>query len=77
MLEEVLVLVKQLGFTYSDVMSMSVYERRFFISKYLKLTSNDDNSDNGKVTYGKNSRKTIISGDALKMKLKNNEIPDI
>jgi hypothetical protein len=65
--------------TYSDVLSMPTYERRFFIKlltkehrrkkeEYNKMTNNSSNGSKG-------TRTTKISGDALKNKLSNGEIP--
>lgn len=64
---------------YNDVMSMPVYERRFFINLLLAQHEKqqqfiDDNS-NAANSNAKGSRKTKISGDSLKTKMKSGEIP--
>tara|TARA_R110000772_G_scaffold69761_1_gene153844 strand:- start:559 stop:702 length:144 start_codon:yes stop_codon:yes gene_type:complete len=36
MLDEIYFCVKELGFTYSDLMNIPVFERRYFINKYVE-----------------------------------------
>jgi hypothetical protein len=35
MLDEIYYCVKELGFSYSDLMTIPVFERRYFINKYV------------------------------------------
>ncbi len=68
--------------SYSDVLAMPTYERRFFLSMLTKEAREREeetermreeirNRSNG----SKGSRSTRISGDALKTKMKNGDIP--
>ena len=66
--------------SYSDVLSMPVYERRFYLTSFIqenekqreKMENQQINSNNSKGT-----RTTKISGNQLKSKLKSGEIPGI
>lgn len=73
MLEEIYYCVKHIGLSYSDVMGMSVYERRNYLSLLLnentkKTEMIEEQSQNMK--NGNGSRTTKVSGDALKEGLK-------
>jgi hypothetical protein len=65
--------------SYTDVLSMPVYERRFYLTTFIqenekqkeKIETQQVNSNNSK---GK--RTTKVSGDMLKTKLKSGEIPN-
>jgi len=61
---------------YQDAMMMPVYERRFFIDLLIKQREKLT-SEEGTMTQqtGKGSRTSKISGDALKTRLKNGDIP--
>ena len=81
LLEEIFYCVKHIGFSYNDVLGMSVYERR----QYLTLLINENQKkseiiEEEKEKYtnknAKGSRTSIVSGDALKSKLKSGEIPN-
>ena len=65
--------------SYTDVMSMAVYERRFFISMLLKQHEKQqefvDNQTTTTNPNAKGSRTSKISGDNLKSKMKAGEIP--
>lgn len=78
-LEEAFIVMQQLKTPYSDVMMMPVYERRFFINMLLKQREKQQEYiDNQSTTTNKNAkgnRKSTISGDALKSKMKTGEIP--
>ena len=71
--------MQQLKTPYIDVMSMPVYERRFFINLLLNQHEKQKQyiEDNSSATNSnaKGSRKTKISGDALKSKMKSGEFP--
>lgn len=57
----------------SEIHAMPTYERRFYLG-LLKVAMEQEDEES-KVTY-KNGRKVeSFQGDALKSKLKNNEIP--
>lgn len=62
-----------------DTMSMPVYERRFFINMLLKQHEKQkeiyENQTANATSNSKGSRKSKISGDALKSKMKSGEIP--
>lgn len=80
MLEEVYICTQHLdGITYSDVLAMPIYERRYF----LNLKSRDINKQKEHYkeqtqtakSNSKGNRTTTVSGDALKNKMKNGDIP--
>lgn len=57
---------------------MPVYERRFFLgllTKEFEKREEETNESSNTISSSKGSRKTRISGDALKSKIKNGEIP--
>jgi hypothetical protein len=69
------------GVTYSDVMAMPTYERRFFLGlltkdarereeKMEEMRKSHQNNNNSK-----GSRNTRISGDQLKTRMQNGDIP--
>ncbi len=62
---------------YNDVMMMPVYERRFFIDMLIKQREKtmELSENNSKNKNTKGSRQSKISGDALKTRMKNGEIP--
>lgn len=66
--------------TYNDVLSMPTYERRFFLSLHTKnLMEKQEKIEELKeksTTKGsKGERKTKVSGEALKNKIKNGDLP--
>lgn len=78
--EEIYLCVKHIGFSYQDVMSMTVYERRNYLNLLLdegrkKEEKMEEEMDKLK-TGGKGTRSSRISGDQLKAKLKSGEIPN-
>jgi hypothetical protein len=80
-LQETFILIQKLKTSYIDVMTMPVYERRFFINMLLKQHEKEqeyieENKNNGtNNSNAKGNRKTKISGDALKNKMSSGEIP--
>jgi hypothetical protein len=78
-LEETFIVMQQLKTGYMDVMSMPVYERRFFINILLKQQEKQqeyvENNSSTPNANAKGTRKSKISGDALKSKMKSGEIP--
>jgi hypothetical protein len=71
--------MRHLKLSYSDVLSMPVYERRFYLTSFVQenekkreqVENQQMNSNNSKGT-----RTTKISGEQLKTKLKSGEIPN-
>ena len=67
------------GFTYSDVLALPVYERRFFISLKAKdISKQKEHQEEQTKTLKSNSkgnRTSTVSGDALKNRMKNGDIP--
>jgi hypothetical protein len=66
--------------TYTDVLSMPTYERRFFIGQLTRdATKLEEQMEKAREqsqgNNGKGSRTKKISGDALKTRMKNGEIP--
>jgi len=83
LLEEIYICTQYLkGVTYNDVLSMPTYERRFFLSLLTK-EANERKEEVERMkeetktrnSGGKGNRTTRVSGDALKSKMKNGEIP--
>jgi hypothetical protein len=67
------------GVTYSDVLAMPTYERRFFLSLLTKqLMEKQEYVENIKKSNKneKGSRSSTISGDALKSRIRNGDIPN-
>jgi len=65
---------------YNDILSMPVYERRFFISLLVKDVQKrgeqiEENRAKSVVNGSKGKRTTRVSGDALKSKLQSGAIP--
>lgn len=81
LLEEIYICTQYLkGFTYSDVMNMPIYERRFFLGLLTKEASEkqakfEEMKEQAKTSGSKGSRTTRVSGANLKNKLKSGEIP--
>ena len=70
--------MQHLKMSYSDVLCMPTYERRFFLSLLMKQNvERQEEVDNMQKTQtnSKGSRKTSISGDALKSRMKSGDIP--
>lgn len=62
-----------MGFSYSDLMMMTVFERKYFIGlRRRRAEVEEERAEKG----GKSSSggKTTISGEALKQSISNNEI---
>lgn len=78
LIEEIYYCVKHIGFSYTDVMNMSVYERRNYLSLLLNENQNIKEAEEQSLnkTSSNGSRTTRISGDQLKAKLKSGEIPN-
>ena len=80
LLEEVYLCVRHLGMSYSDVLMMPTYERRFFLTTFInekeKQKEHMEEQKNNVSSGGKGTRTTKISGEALKSRLKSGEIPN-
>lgn len=68
------------GFTYSDVLAMPIYERRFFLGLLTKDAKEREErmetiKHDNKNKNSKGSRSTRVSGEALKSRIKRGEIP--
>ena len=79
--EEVYYCVKHIGLSYSDVMSMSVYERRNYLSLLLNEKEKqsqaiEEEQEKAKNSGSRGSRTTRVSGEQLKVKMKSGEIPN-
>jgi len=81
LIEEIFYCVKHIGFSYKDVLSMSVYERR----QYLNLLLNENQKKTEAIEEqqeainnkgAKGSKTTRVSGDTLKAKMKSGVIPN-
>jgi hypothetical protein len=78
LLEEVYICMQHLKMNYSDVLCMPTYERRFFLSLLMKQNierQEEVENANKTQTNSKGNRKTSISGDALKSRMKSGDIP--
>lgn len=72
--------MRHLKISYSDVLSMPTYERRFFLTTFIneneKRKEHMEEQQNNMTSGGKGTRTTKISGEALKSRLKSGEIPN-
>ncbi len=65
--------------SYSDILSMPIYERRFFLGQLVKQKVQADEiseqqREQAKTNTGKGQRTTRVSGTQLKNKIKSGEI---
>lgn len=72
--------MQHLNMSYVDVMTMPVYERRFFLGLATKTAAErEEHIENMKAEASsrgsKGSRSTTVSGEALKTRMKNGDIP--
>jgi hypothetical protein len=68
------------GATYSDVMAMPTYERRFFLGLLTKDAKEREEQieaqkAKNQTKGGKGTRQTRVSGEALKNRIKSGDIP--
>jgi hypothetical protein len=79
LLEEIYLCTQYLkGFTYADILSLPVYERRYYIGLKNRehLNQQEKNEDNPNTTTGsRGNRKKKVSGEALKNSFRNGDIP--
>ena len=80
LLDEIYITTQHLkGVTYSDVLSMPTYERRYFLSMLTKdMREREDKMEEMRqqqTSSSKGNRTTRVSGAALKTKLQSGEIP--
>jgi hypothetical protein len=72
--------MRHLRIPYSDVLMMPTYERRFFLTTFINETEKRkevaEEQQNNVSSGGKGTRTTKISGDMLKTRLKNGDIPN-
>jgi hypothetical protein len=72
--------MKHLKIDYSDVMSMPVYERRFFIEMFKDEMEQQkermDEAKKNRSSGGKGTRSKTVSGEALKSQMRNKQIPN-
>jgi len=82
LLEEIYICTQNLkGFNYSDVLELPTYERRFFLGLLSKDFQKREEEiekaqQQAKSKGGKGNRTSTVSGDALKNKMRNGEIPN-
>jgi hypothetical protein len=79
LLEEIFICTQYLkGFTYSDVLKLPIYERRYYLSLLTRQAKQREEhyEEMKNKSNSKGGRTTKISGDALKSKLKSGEIPN-
>ena len=81
LLEEIYICTQYLkGITYSDVLKMPIYERRFFLGLLTKETAEkqakmEEIQEEAKTKGSKGNRTTKVSGQALKNKIKGGDLP--
>jgi hypothetical protein len=81
LLEEIYICTQHLeGMSYSDVLAMPTYERRFFLGQKTRELSKqkeeiEKTKEQQKTKNSKGSRTTRVSGEALKNKIKSGELP--
>jgi hypothetical protein len=71
--------MRHLKISYSDILSMPVYERRFFLTTFINETEKRNEqmeAEQSTTSSGNGKRTTKVSGSQLKERMKNGEIPD-
>ncbi len=72
--------MRHLKIPYSDILSMPVYERKFFLTTFINETEKKkeqiEEQQANATSGGKGTRTTKVSGDQLKARLKSGEIPN-
>jgi hypothetical protein len=64
------------NFTYDSVMNMPTNERRFYLARHhRRMSEQEQDIQPKKQNGGKGKRSSTISGDALKTRIKNGNIP--
>ena len=64
------------NFTYDSVMNMPTNERRFYLARHhRRMSEQEEKTKANKQSGGKGKRSSSISGDALKSRMKNGDIP--
>jgi hypothetical protein len=67
------------GMTYSDVLEMPTYERRYFLGLLTKQAREREEQyeerKNNTKSSSKGKRTSTVSGDALKSRIKSGDIP--
>jgi hypothetical protein len=68
------------GVSYTDVLNMPVYERRFFLGLLTRDTIKtqekiDEMNEKSSTKGSKGNRTTKVSGEGLKNRMKNGDIP--
>jgi hypothetical protein len=80
-LEEIYICTQHIkGLSYSEVMAMPTYERRFFLGqKTREITRQEEQMEKAREQQtnknSKGSRTTKVSGEALKNRIKSGELP--
>ncbi len=79
LLEEIYICTQHLdGFTYTDVLALPVYERRFFLSlKARDVSKQKEHVESASKTQSnsKGKRQSTVSGENLKNRLNKGDIP--
>lgn len=70
--------MRHLKISYSDVLSMPTYERRFFLYSFINENEKrqEQMENQSQTSGGKGTRTTKVSGEALKSRLRSGEIPN-
>jgi hypothetical protein len=64
------------NFNYDSVMNMPTNERRFYLARHhRRISEQEERTQTKKQSGGKGKRSSSISGDALKTKMRNGDIP--
>lgn len=78
-LQEIYICMQRMEISYGDLMRMPTYERRLFIQLYREEVEENneriEEANRNRSSGGKGTRSKTISGSALKMQIKNNQIP--
>lgn len=80
-MEEIYICTQNLkGFTHADVLVLPTYERRFYLGLLtrdvrLREEKVEEMKEQTQTTGGKGNRKTRVSGEALKTRMKNGDVP--
>lgn len=68
--------MQHLEMGYNDVMSMPTAERRYHLGKLLKAYHKQQEQQQSQTSSNGKGRKTTITGDQLKNKLRSGQIPN-
>jgi len=78
-LDEIYLCMRHLKLPYSDVLNIPTYERRYFLTSFINENQKRQEQmeeQNSTTSNGNGKRTTKVSGQQLKTKLQNGDIPN-